>query len=697
MKSTLSAINVLIFTFHFLFFHIATAAQEIDLATLPLYFCPNDGPNKSQANTVLNAMSMTDSANAYQTGFDSARWSGILRKYVVNKNAGGSISLSKQKQWDAGVILTDTLANQRTITTYNASVKAATPFELSSLPAETQMIFELSPSTGIKDNLGIQRIQYLYGDRTLEHPDTAGLSATFRVRDSVLGDIVNSLPIYVGGAAKNIVGTNYQPFYEQFKNRPGTIYVGANDGMLHAFSADTGRELFAYVPSPLLSKLPKLTDPSYQHESTMDGNIHVGEAQVSGVWKTVLAAGMGSGAQGVFALDVTSPGEFMQGRPVLFEFTSRDDADIGYVTATPLIAKIAVGKNADGSANYQYFVIVPSGYNSSNLNGDSFLFLLSLNKDPAAPWRANGNYFKLRTASKNTALPNALSTPGLALNAQGATVYAYAGDLQGSIWRFDFSAGILPTPKTPLAIFSAADTNSEPQPITTKPAISFAPGGGYLLLFGTGKYIESADTNPADFKSNSFYAIRDTLSDVKENYLISSRNELAQRILVPSAAGYDVTGTDFNYGEGQLSGTKKGWYVDFLNSAQTGERSISNPLIAYGNVIFNTLIPNTATCNNSGTGKSYMFDVLTGKTANSETSTGIGSKTGALGSPFVILSNTALGMPNAIGQRNSSQFYSIFNFANGDAGGTSVFAEKTTVVKAGRLSWREIQNWQDLK
>ena len=68
--------------------------------------------------------------------------------------------------------------------------------------------------------------------------DVSGL----RTRSSPLGDIVNSSPVYAA--------------------REQTIYVGANDGMLHAFNANDGVERFAYVPGGInLSDLSTLSLP----------------------------------------------------------------------------------------------------------------------------------------------------------------------------------------------------------------------------------------------------------------------------------------------------------------------------------------------------------------------------------------------------------------------------------------------------
>lgn len=66
------------------------------------------------------------------------------------------------------------------------------------------------------------------------------------------------------------------------------VYVGANDGMLHAFEAKTGKETFAYIPSELLSSLKNLADPKYVHRFYVDGEVQVADVYVGGAWKSVL-------------------------------------------------------------------------------------------------------------------------------------------------------------------------------------------------------------------------------------------------------------------------------------------------------------------------------------------------------------------------------------------------------------------------
>ena len=700
------------------------AGSAIDLAKLPLGFCqfndPNmahDSFNQSQLNSrrkefatkpaseknsyfATGSVVMKGFPYMFQSGFDGLGWTGHLRKSALPANSNNGIAISKQFLWDAGEILTHrTQPLKRTIATFDPVTKTTGLFKFVNLPADVQNNFNKSPNSDESDDLGSLRVDYLYGDRQMEKSAKQSTVPRFKRRASILGDIINSSPVYEGGAEQNKIESGYQSFIEKIKNRSSAIYVGANDGMLHAFSADTGVELFSYIPGPLISKLPKTTYPSWRRDTLMDGKIRVSEAKISGEWKTVLAAGMGSGAKGIFALDVTRPDSFMEGRRAFFEFTEKDDSDMGYVLSAPLVVKINDGKNSTDGDAFHYFVAVPSGYNSSNTTGDNFLFLISLEKSPNSPWILNNNYYKLKTAAGNGSFNNALSSPGLALDMQERVSYAYAGDLQGNVWRFDFSKGGNLSEIRPVSIFTAVDSNNNPQPITGEPVISYAPGGGYLIHFGTGKYVENADTEPTNFKPNSFYTIRDTKSANKSDYLINGRNDLASRQLSNTATeqnGDTITGDDFIFGDG-TNKTKKGWYLDFKNASATGERSISAGLITYGNVYFNTLIP-PKECDESIASKSYQLNQLTGKVANAETTTGKKTSGANFGTPFLMPGKFALVAPDVFGRRNNIQYYTILNFAGSkEADLFPLYEPGQATLQAGRLSWREIQNWQDFK
>lgn len=650
----------------------------------------------------LSSSRLADKPFIFQAVSSNQAWSGSLVKKDLSQQADGTVLLAKTADWDAGKLLTDQQApTSRTIATYNYLNKQTIAFELSQLPDEIQTLFNLIPGTQITDDLGKQRVDYLRGSRDMESEHANQTGPHFKVRERVLGNIVHSTPVYAGAPTKHIVDADYSSFYEQHKTRPGTVYVGANDGMLHAFSADSGAELFAYIPSPLLKKLPQLTALNSQHEITMDGNSHVAEARVAGQWKTVLAAGMGNVAKGVFALDVSRPDQFMQGARALFEFTDNDDPDIGYITSPPFIAKIKTGSSKSGKNNYDYFVAIQSGQHKIDIQNshqtEPFLFLLSLNKSPTTPWSKNGNYYKISINSNNGSVPNTLSRPVFILDKQRAIRYGYAGDTQGNLWRFDYT-GDSPAAIAPKIIFSAKDNANNPQPITAQPVVSLAPDGGYLVLFGTGNAKEKPNNQ------NSFYAIHDSTKNNKEDYFITGRSQLARRELVPTTTdgktGYKLIGKDFTYAAS--ASNKKGWYLDYQQNqsdkADCKEQSVSEATLGYGTIFFNTIIPSGPACNQAGPGISYRLNAITGQSDTTNLPNAISTETAIMGAPILITAHTLLGNRDSFGRRYNTQHYSVLNFGTDRVDDQNkVIKTNKAILEAGRLSWREISNWQDLK
>ncbi len=198
--------------------------------------------------------------------------------------------------------------------------------------------------------MGKDRLNYIRGQRGNEEKN----GGPFRNRSSRLGDIVNSTPIVIGmpeqqypvfwgnNAPEN--NSSYQQFRMNNMNRLPVIYVGANDGVLHAFSSTTGNEILGYVPSILYSKLPQLTNKNYSHQYFVDGSPTIIDAFLGGQWRTMLVSGLNGGGQGIFALDVTDPSQFSEANAaniVKWEFTDANDADLGFTYSQPVIVRMA--------------------------------------------------------------------------------------------------------------------------------------------------------------------------------------------------------------------------------------------------------------------------------------------------------------------------------------------------------------------
>lgn len=682
------------------------APPEVAIAQGPLFACANDS-----GMTVSTSNASSSDVFLYQAGYDPATWSGRLRRQQAAADKNGGLQVNAAPDWDAADILTgtggkapDPLPASRRIFTASRqpdNTMATVEFKWTALSEEQKTMLNATASQSKPDGLGEKRLDYLRGARELELGKPGGI---FRKRDRVLGDIINSVPVYTTAPAGHIPGVDYQAFAEQNKQRKPAVYVGANDGMLHAFDAADGRELFAYVPGFLVPELAGLTHSAYAHRPYVDGAITVAEASVNGKWKTVLAAGMGGGAQGMIALDVTDPGAFEKGAGALFEFTDKDDPDLGNVIGTPVIAKFKIGIEK-GKSEYRYFVVVSSGIDNYKDDGagkfddaaPGALFLLSLDKSPAAKWEQGVNYYKFKTPLKDNGSPNGLSPPALVTGADGAVLYVYAGDLQGNMWRFNFT-GTAPWKNAQpgdIPLFAAKDGEGVRQPITMQPRVAFAPGGGYLVLFGTGKLMEEADISAIHFKTQSFYAIYDTTHSQDS---VASRQQLASRVLVAGQDGaFTVNGNEFIYGVGP--GGKKGWYLDFAESSNTGERSIATPALAYGRLFFNSVIPD-ASCQKR-TGRSYGLDVLTGLAAEGG-ATGFSFTGGISGTPLLVETGMTVGGKNGAGQASATKKYVVVNFKaehlkeDGIApgGAAPVHSAKLPVR---RFSWREVLNWQDLR
>ena len=123
-------------------------------------------------------------------------------------------------------------------------------------------------------------LNYIRGDHTNEKLQPNGI---LRSRYSLLGDIINSSPVYIGQPVENYYDEDFQNFKIKYTTdfRAGLVAVGANDGMLHVFSEDDGSEVYAYIPSILIGSLPKLVvTPPYQHTYFVDGRLTVASAKI---------------------------------------------------------------------------------------------------------------------------------------------------------------------------------------------------------------------------------------------------------------------------------------------------------------------------------------------------------------------------------------------------------------------------------
>jgi type IV pilus assembly protein PilY1 len=572
----------------------------------------------SAASASVNSGSINSETRVFQAKFNSSDWSGELLSYSVDEE---DRDVTTALQWNAKDLIPP--PDSREILTVDDTGEGVA-FRWDDIGTTRQA--QLQPS----DLLGEQRLDWLRGDRTLEQ-QTGATGAVYRDRSTVLGDIINSSPAFVGKPSflyrDSLESAPYSAFREANRDREGVVYVGANDGMLHAFDSATGRELFAYVPGEVFDDLHRLTAPGYTHRYYVDGSPTAGDAFIDGAWHTVLVAGLNKGGQGVFALDVTDPDSIREtnaSSTVLWEFSDDDDADLGYTFSRPAIVRLHNGRWGAVFGN-GYNNTVPDGSVSST--GNAVLYVVDLEDGTLVRKIDTGVGV---SASYSGGRPNGLATPAIVdINGDQIADFAYVGDLFGNLWKFDLTSSnpsdwdsAYEASGTPVPLFVARDSGAVRQPITVRPEVTRGPDGqGLMVLFGTGKYLEPADELIASLRPQTFYGILDNNSGTVLGDVVVGRSVLREQRISDEIYGVEFTDPDGNTLEYNLRGTTKealgtarGWYIDLVSPARgfEGEMQVTDSVVRNGRVIFTTLIPNPNVCEYGGTSWLMELDVLTG-------------------------------------------------------------------------------------
>ena len=459
-----------------------------------------------------NAFTLNTLDGIYSAYYDSSEWTGRLVKTDVTI-VSGNILIGTQA-WDAQALL-----DNKTYTSRNIKFNSGTGtnpnlvvFNWSNIQTDTikQGLLDINPDTLSTDGRAEDRVNYIRGDRTNENNTN-----NFRVRSHLLGDIVHSSPIFIGAPSLyelDTLGGNYNNFKQTWANRDELIYVGSNDGMIHAFRADNGQEQFAFIPSVLFTKIGRLTDPGYSHTYFVDGRMtstdvyidHDRNSTTPKEWRTVLVGTFRGGAQGMFALDVTDPSNIN----LLWEIDDSMDNELGYLYGKPQIARLHNG---------DWGVVIGNGINNTESDanisgtGNAVVYVVDL---------ATGLLVEKFDTGAGTlsSRPNGILTPTLVdKNGDLITDYVYAGDLQGNVWRFDFtsirtlpSTYTNPTAKSATKIYQAKDYSGTLQPITAKLSVTPHNSGiGFIILFGTGKYFETTDASIDTSNIQSVYGVLD--------------------------------------------------------------------------------------------------------------------------------------------------------------------------------------------
>lgn len=602
----------------------------------------------------------------FQASYDSQYWAGDLKGLKISAIDASTGLISSTPMWSAASKLDamvsgsgwDTARRIVTLTPNGTGKLVGVPFRVASLSAAQKTA--LGSTTTEQTNV----LNYLRGDTT--NQSTLLVRKAYRYRASALGDIVDSGALYMGPPSSPYSDA-FNPGYAAFKtakaSRKPVVFVGANDGMLHAFDAQVngastgGQELFAVVPNavfkgpddlPAESGLKALTDNAYLHRYYVNGAMMVRDvdfaragvtpsASATPDWRSILVAGLGKGGRSYVAIDVTDPASWTSesgvAGKVLWEFTHED---MGFSFGRPVIVK---------TAKWGWVVIIAGGYNNNlgsdvSKKGKGVVFVL----DPRDGSLLQRIYTNEGTATKPAGLAR---INGYVPDYADMTMESlYGGDLLGNVWRLDFtsSSASVPAPTTPIA--KLTDDLGEAQPITTEVVAEVAPNLARYVFAGTGRLLHTDDRE--NTQQQTFYALSDGTASAPYSDQAGVGNPLPSGISYPVGRNKMVAVTSLISGKITDDDKPMGWYYDLTGvSGNYREQIVTTPQTNEGIVAWIGTLMNQDKCNPAGQSTAYAVHYESAKTAFGRIQDGtrvpvemVSSATGVVGSRLVRIGNT---------------------------------------------------------
>jgi type IV pilus assembly protein PilY1 len=582
---------------------------------------------------IMPGISTTD--HLFQSTFTykvDHQWKGQLVKYKLESD--GSLGAAI---WDAGKKLDDKSESSRKIWTIanNAGVSTSiNNFTTANLADLKGLLWEGSGKVPT-DAEGTDLINFVRG---IDAYDENGNGSKTDKRWK-LGDVYHSKLALVGVPSAKTTDKSsqsnteayyrHQNKYDNFKNsnkaRKEVVYVGANDGMLHAFDSSTGEELWGFIPPTMLQSLRTMIAVKANSSHSIygvDGSPIVKDIFYNNQWRTILLNGMGRGGHGYFALDITDADS-----PVfLFAFqndsinstvyhwdSSGNRTDMGYLAgiaaeydysklgeawSTPTI--IAMPNGADR----KWVAVFGAGYNGGVVTEHgSAVYVIDLEDQGKVLKRID-----LADATNNIAnsVPSALTaiTPDTTSRADYKGAMFYFADLEAKFWKLNL------TNKDTLyevtQIFDAQATQENDRMGFFQITPSIGSDGKLWLYYGTGNQ-QRLQRMSSDIK-NRIYGFKDVdfpkFKAVNSSTVLNLNNNTNTGGVCPASASL-------------------GWYIDLDSHEKT-----TGKLAVYNETIYaSRYIPNNKNLCAAGSSVLSEHDSSCGRTSR-KTKLGQGVATG---------------------------------------------------------------------
>lgn len=535
-----------------------------------------------------------DSNFYYQSLYDPTDWSGIIRSYAIRSD--GSVATTLSWTTDTTMKVGNSGGSYET---WNTGSNAVVPLAYGNYSTAQRQVIDASlASLSTRKTTGTN----LTGNDLVEWvkgTNTAGL----KTRTKLLGDVIGSPVVLASATVQTAPDYTTDASYNEYltakaSRMTNSLLVNANDGLTNVINATTGARRFGYLPSTTLGSLYFVEDPTYidgtSHRFLNDGSLSVFDAKIGSTWKTIAFGGTGGGGKAFYALQLfdASAGDSLK---ALWEIRAPDTPtasnafnDLGYAYAKPEVARLPNGTWA---------AFISNGFGSNS--GVAALYVVNV---------ADGSLIR-KIVVDPTETDNGLASVELTVDANNIVQAAYGGDLKGRMWKFDLSSTA--TTSWGLA-FSGKPLFTTPggsaQPITAQPLVLRNYTSGYMVNFGTGKFLEATDKTST--VTQAFYSVWDAAGGTGN---FSQSNLQAQ----------SITGTVTDSGDSYITTsqnnvdytTKKGWYLPLsYNSTMVGERVITQPLYSHGRILFTTAgVDISDPCSSQGFGRLLEVQSSTGK------------------------------------------------------------------------------------
>ncbi len=472
-------------------------------------------------------------------------WEGHLEAYKLDENGyfhlttdqdGNVIFDPEYEIWDAHDTLNNMSPSERTIRAYTGSTT------LTDFTEDNWAVLQGFLDTSSEDETK-EVIRYVRGDNGLDHK---------------LGDIFHSSPVIVTSPFKwkTYFDEDYEEFYNNYKDREEIVIVGANDGMLHFFRLEDGKELFALIPDEVLPNLKEMALDS-DHIYGVDGSptvedIYYYDSSNKKTWRTIVVFGLRQGGEAYYAMDVSDT----ENPVFLWKFGSNVSEAQDYIAetwGTPIIGKIKY--KTGGVVKDKWVVFLSAGYDedydSTSKKGKA-LFIVDawtgdiikmFAYDPSTSSNSETAYY---TDDENFSYPIVGEPLVIDTNYDGYMDYIYVGNIGGNIYKIDLTNPDR-TEWEPVLFFDGEDD----QPIFISPTAAYDTSYNLWVFFGTGDRANITD----DDSTGMIVGV----IDKNDNHTtdLSELTELVNPLIYNSAED------QYEFAEQTIPETSRGFYRRF--------------------------------------------------------------------------------------------------------------------------------------